>query len=168
MIKSFRNICFILLLNYTCQVQAMGFLDVFKIVVFSEVSGVVTLDGSPVEGAEVVRVADHEEDKVYTDRTITDNNGKFYFKEISVFSMRPLMLGTIIRQKIIIKYKEMEYLAWKTIKHNNHNYGELNDKGVENPVKLNLLCELTGDQEKFEIIQFATGKERITGLCRWG
>ena len=157
-----------LILNLTfSQVHAMGLLDLFTIHVFSDVSGVVTLNSEPVEGAEIIRTADHKHDKVYTDSAKSDKDGKFFFKDISTFSLRPIMLPTIIEQKIIIRYKGLDYLAWETTKWNNHKYGELNDEDTKDPIMLSLSCELTDDQAKYEVIKLKHGKRRITGLCNW-
>ncbi len=144
----------------------MGLFDLFKIYVFSDVTGVVTMNGVPVQGAEVLRTGDHEHDKVYQDKTMTDAEGRFSFGPISTFSMRPIMLGTIIRQKIVIKYQGMEYLAWKTTKTTNHRYGEINDEDVDRPVLLELACELTDPQDKRVVLEMELGKVGITGLCR--
>ena len=145
----------------------MGLFNFFTIYVFSEVKGVVTMNGEPVRGAQVIRVGDHEEDKVYSDTALTDAQGRFSFGSVSTFSLRPLMLGTIINQKITIKYQGMEYLAWKTAKQNNYLYGELNDEGAENPIKLDLLCELTEPQDKRTVLQMELRKVAISGLCSW-
>ena len=165
--KHSNRILFLLLLLNTSQVNAMGLFDFFTIHVFSPVTGVVTLNGEPVEGAEIVRTADHEEDKIYTDSVKSDIEGKFSFNDISTFSLRPIMLGTIIRQKIIIKHNGYEYLAWRTVKHSNHKYGELNDKDNPEPIKLNLRCELTDDQSKKRIVNLKYLNGIVVGLCEW-
>jgi len=167
MLRLLRNTAIILMLTFSSQGHAMGLFDVFTIYVFSEVRGVVTLDGKPAEGAEIIRIGDHEEDKVYTDRAVTDAAGRFEFGPISTFSLRPIMLGTIIRQKIEIKYQGNSYLAWDTVKRNNHRYGELNDEGVDSPIKLNLTCELMDSQEGRTVIQMEIRKVGIYGLCTW-
>jgi len=77
--------------------KAMAFFDFFTIYVFSEVKGVVTMNGDPVQAAQVTRVGDHEHDKMYTDTDVTDTQGRFAFGPVSTFSLRPIMLGTIIR-----------------------------------------------------------------------
>ena len=145
----------------------MGLFNFFTIYVFSEVKGVVTMNGEPVRGAQVIRVGDHEHDKVYSDTAVTDAQGRFSFGPVSTFSLRPLMLGTIIRQKITIKYQGMEYLAWETTKTSNHRYGELNDEEVENPIKLDLLCELTEPQDKRTVLEMELRNVGIYGLCSW-
>jgi len=169
MVTKYVKILFIsvLLLSSSTKVWGMALFDFFKIYVFSDVNGTVLLEGKPVQGAEIIRTADHEEDKVYTDSTTTDANGHFSLPPISTYSLRPIMLGTIIRQEIIIRYDGKEYLAWKTIKMNNHIYGELNDAGIENPVKFHLKCELTENQEKYEVIKLRHRNSRVTGLCSW-
>ncbi len=146
----------------------MGFFDLFIIHVFSDVSGIVTFQGEPVDSVKIIRTADHEHDKVYTDTTATDKDGKFSFKGVSTFSLRPIMLGTIIRQKIVIKYQGMEYLAWETLKRNNYKYGELNSEDAENPIKLHFFCELTNPQDTLTFIDFKRiNKGGVFGLCRW-
>jgi len=146
----------------------MGFFDLLTIHVFSNVSGIVTFQGEPVDGAKIIRTADHEHDKVYTDTTTTDKDGQFSFKGISTFTLRPIMMmGTIIRQKIMIKYQGMEYLAWRTLKRNNYKYGELNDEDAESPVNFHLLCELTNPQDERKVVQFKIFRQSVRGLCKW-
>ncbi len=145
----------------------MALFDFFKIYVFSDVTGIVLLDGSPVEGAEIIRTADHEEDKVYSDRTKSGADGRFSFPAISTYSLRPLMLGTIIRQEIKILHNGKAYLAWETTKHNKHLYGELNNADADNPIKLDLSCELTDDPEKETIVELKYLNALIKGVCRW-
>ena len=146
----------------------MGLFDFFTIHVFSDVSGVVTFKGEPVEGVKIIRTADHQNDKVYTDTTTTDNDGKFSFKGISTFSLRPIMLETVVRQKMVIKYQGMEYLAWETLKRNNYKYGELNNENTESPVMLHLFCELTNPQDTKTYVELKYGPNGVVyGLCRW-
>lgn len=45
------------LLISTTQVSAMSLFDFMKVCVFTDVSGVVTLEGKPVAGARIVRTA---------------------------------------------------------------------------------------------------------------
>jgi hypothetical protein len=154
-----------LTLNVT-QVNAMGFLDFMRIYIFSEVDGVVLLEGKPVKGATVVRTADYK-DKLYTDTVITDEQGRFHFDDIYIYSMR--LSNTSIRQKIVIQYDGSEYLAWELLKRHENHYGELTDpEKPDAPVKkLNLRCELTGDQSNEQVIEFILGKRTIYGLSHW-
>ena len=156
----------ILLIVFTTQVNAMGFLDFMKVYIFSEVDGVVLMEGKPVSGAKVVRTADFK-DKIYTDTVVTDGEGKFHFDDISTFSMR--LSETAILQKIVINHQEKEYLAWELLKRNDNHYGELNDPETsEKPIRmLNLTCELTENQDKKQVVNFKFGNKTIYGLSRW-
>jgi len=157
MLKFIRNISLF---------QAMGMLDFFTIYVFSNITGTVTINGEPAAGAEIFRYADHINDKEYIDSTTTDNNGYFEFGDISTFSLRPIVLQTVINQKIMIKYKGMEYLAWETTKLNNNKYGEINSEDASPKLPIQLECELTENQEKYQVLKIDLLNRRITGLCR--
>ena len=148
------------------QVHAMGFLDFMRIYLFSEVDGVVLLQGKPVSGATVVRMTEYR-DKMYNHTVLTDAQGRFHFDDIYVYSMR--LGNTSIGQHIIIHYAGKEYIAWRTIKHYDNRYGELTDPEVPDaPIKkLNLRCELTGDENSRQIIEFVLGNNSIYGLARW-
>ena len=156
----------ILLLVYATQVNAMGFLDFMKIYIFSEVDGVVLMEGKPVSGAKVVRTADYK-DKIHTDTVVTDELGRFHFDDISTFSMR--LSETAILQEIIIHNEGKEYKAWKQLKRNDIRYGELNDANTpENAIKkINLTCELTGDQNKEQVVGSELRRRTTYGLSRW-
>jgi hypothetical protein len=144
----------------------MGLLDFARIYIFSEVDGVVLMQGKPVSAAKVVRTADYK-DRLYTHTVITDEQGCFHFDDIYRYSLR--LSETAIHQKIVIHYQDKEYLAWELIKGHENRYGELTDpEKPENPViKLNLTCELIDDQEKKERLEFVLGDRIIYGLCRW-
>ena len=144
----------------------MGFLDFMRIYIFSEVDGVVLLEGKPVSGATVIRTADYK-DKLYSDTVITDDQGRFHFDDIYIYSMR--LFGTYIWQKITIQYDGKEYLAWKMMKGYDTRYSELSDPELPDaPIKkLQLRCELTGDQDSEQVIKFTLDQHTIYGLSRW-
>ena len=144
----------------------MGFLDFMRIYIFSEVDGVVTLEGKPVPGARVVRTADYK-DVVHTDTVMTDEQGRFHFDDLYTYSVR--LSETAIWQKIIIHYQDKEFLAWELLKTHENHYGELNDPETPKaPIKkLDLRCELTVDQNSKQVIDFELGKKTIYGLARW-
>ena len=65
--KNTLRLLIILLINIqVSQVNAMGFLDFMRIYIFSEVDGVVLLEGKPVSSATVMRTADYK-DKLYSE-----------------------------------------------------------------------------------------------------
>jgi uncharacterized protein DUF6795 len=164
MLKLFRFSFITLFVIYTNQVQAMGFLDFMRVYIFSEVDGVVLMNGKPVSGAKVIRTADYK-DKIHTNTVVTDNQGRFHFDDIFTYSMR--LSETAILQKIKIYYEGEEYLAWKLLKKHDSRYGELNDpdKPIESIQKLNLICELTDNQDKEQFIGSDLRRRIIYGLC---
>jgi len=126
----------------------------------------VLMNGKPVSGAKVIRTADYK-DKVHSNTVVTDEQGRFHFDDIYTYSMR--LSETAILQRIMIHYEDEEYLAWELLKRNDNRYGELNDPETpEKPIqKLNLTCELTGDQKNKQVVMFELGQKTIYGLSRW-
>lgn len=144
----------------------MGFLDFMRVYIFSEVDGVVLMNGKPVSGAKVIRTADYK-DKIHSNTVVTDEQGRFHFDDIYTYSMR--LSETAILQRIMIHYEGEEYLAWKLLKRNDNRYGELNDpETLDKPIKkLNLKCELTDNQDNKQVVHFELGQKTIYGLCQW-
>jgi hypothetical protein len=144
----------------------MGLLDFARIYIFSEVDGVVLMQGKPVSAAKVVRTADYK-DRLYTHTVITDEQGRFHFDDIYRYSLR--LSETAIHQKIVIHYQDKEYLAWELLKRNDSRYGELNAPETDDKpiVKLNLRCDLTEDQNKKQVVEFQLGNKTIYGLSQW-
>ncbi len=103
----------------------MGFFSTFRIYVCSDMKGVVVKDGVPVEGVLVTRIADHCNDKIYKNTAVSDKDGKFEFKAIAIWSLRPIIFGTVIVQMITLQYQEQELLGLKMFKNNNHRGGEI-------------------------------------------
>jgi len=143
----------------------MGMLDFMRVYIFSEVDGVVLMNGKPVSGANVIRTADYK-DKVHSNTVVTDEQGRFHFDDIYTYSMR--LSETAILQRIMIHYEGEEYLAWKLLKKHDSRYGELNDPDTpaESTQKLNLTCELTNDQDNEQFIGSELRRRIIYGLCR--
>ena len=131
----------------------MGLFDFMKVCLFSEVNGVVTLEGKPVAGAEIVRSAEIN-DKPYTDKTVTDENGRFHFDAMYTHSVNKILpMEPVIPQKILIKPQGHEYLAWEMTK---HDYG-INDE-IKMPIRL--ACELLNKESGKEY-----GPTVVWGIC---
>ena len=145
----------------------MSMFDAFKVYLFSEVNGVVTLEGQPVVGAEVIRSATLS--KTFTDRTITDTKGYFHFDEMTTQSFSTIMPGQrVIMQKIVIKYKNEIYLGWDRSRREYDQYGELNNmfdfKEGDVIVPLDFTCELKDEPTITPI----NGLEySAIGICKW-
>ena len=124
--------------------------DFLKIYLFSEVNGVVLLNGKPVQGAELIRTA-APGSKSYTDKAMTDAEGRFHFDAMVVHTLRTLIPGeAVIRQTISIRFQGKDYLGWKSTKRDIANHGELNllDPRKSLPIQLfRVECELTNEDD---------------------
>ena len=89
-----------------------------SIVLFSALAGVLTINGEPAPHAEVVRTA--YLGKTYTQRAITDAQGRFHFNKLT--TRKSLLLyfphEPLVSQKIVARVDNQEYLLWDYLKHN--------------------------------------------------
>lgn len=137
----------------------MGLFDFMKICLFSEVKGVVTLEGKPVAGAEIVRTAEIN-DKVHTDKTVTDESGKFHFEAMYTHSMNKIIfiIEPVIPQTMTIIHNDEEYLGWRTSKRDYHENAELDDGK-----KIRLTCEIADEPS----IKDQRVKRPVRGICKF-
>jgi len=132
----------------------MGLFDFMKVCLFSEVNGVVTLQGKPVAGAKIVRTAKIN-DTPYTDSTVTDKSGKFYFEARFTSSINKIVpVEPRIPQKLVIEHDGQEHTAWEMSKRNYDLDGELGKP-------INISCEITNKEVKQEI-----GYRILWGKCK--
>lgn len=118
---------------------AMGVFS--RLVLFSEVHGVVLKEGKPVAGAELVQkvVWSDDESKNRTQNTATDRNGAFEFPTIEANAglLRLIPAQPTIQQTIVIRYRGVEFVAWL------HGKGSYNANTELDGRPLHLECELT-------------------------
>jgi len=148
--------------------KAMAFFDFMKINVFSDVDGIVTLNGEPVSGATVKQYAEVEfNSNKFNREVVTDSQGRFHFDAIYARTMNTfLSSANMVSQLITIHYEGRSYDAWRKVKGNYDYGGELNNikdivgerdemkvfsnklssaQGGEKIIPLNFTCELTDD-----------------------
>ena len=140
----------------------MGLFDFVKICLFSEVNGIVTLNGKPVAGVEVIRTSQMGHDNIYTDKTVTDEQGRYRFAARFTHSVRKIApVEPVITQKIAFFHQDREYLGWEAVK---DGY-ELN---TELGQPINLACEL-GQEPKIKVGEYLINGEHsrraIYGVC---
>lgn len=132
----------------------MGMFDFLQVCLFSEVNGVVTLEGKPVAGAELVRTAILN-DKTYKDTATTDSEGRYHFDARFTRSINSILPSEpFIYQKMIIHHQGKEIRAWEVDKRNYDIDGE-----IKRP--LNFTCELTDQDEKKWF-----GPRAVLGICK--
>lgn len=97
-----------------------------KLCVFSEVTGVVTSDGRPVEGAVVERSWSWVSGEPRTDTVTTDARGRFAFPALFARSMMRsiLPMEPVVQQRIMIRHGDEEYVGYDFVKRNYDENGE--------------------------------------------
>lgn len=121
---------------------------------FSEVEGIVVLDGHPVKGAEVERQYTWKDD-LNAEHVLTDAQGRYRFSEVTATSLLWSLLPhePVIFQKLSIRYQGKEHKGWVLTKHNYDHLGEVGNR------PLNLICDLNDEP--------AAHRETETfGICR--
>ncbi|MFC1751081.1 DUF6795 domain-containing protein, partial [Pseudomonadota bacterium] len=145
---------------------SMAFFDSMNANLFSEMKGVVTLNGKPVSEAVIVRTATPDSGKEYTDSTQTDAQGRFHFARMEAFMpSRLLPSEKTVSQEVVIEHGGKKYLAWKAAT-NDVDKGELNKRsaiGTDKEIDINLSCELSAPETK----KRGAYTTVITGICSW-
>lgn len=96
-------------------VCGMALSDTGKVCLFSEISGVITLDGKPVANAKLIRTANHGKD--ITDETTTDANGHFTMPAIFSRTLTGILpMEFVDKQYIIVQHNGKEYKIWDGVK----------------------------------------------------
>ena len=135
----------------------MGLFDFMKVCLFSEVNGVVTLEGKPVAGADLIRTAEIN-DKVHTDRAMTDENGRFHFSAMYTNSLNKILpVEPVIPQTITIQYQGNSYSGWRTTR---RGYDENSE--MKNNKNIALTCELTDEDSMKE----KDLRRPVAGVCK--
>ncbi len=125
-----------------------------KLVLFSRVEGVITQEGKPVEGAEVIQeVLYKEADEVPIITAVSGAEGKFVLEEVTHSAgLSRLLPGQVsIVQRLVIRYQGKEYEGWR------HNKSSIEPNSELDGRPLKLVCELTTPPD-FEGTHF--------GICR--
>ena len=128
-----------------------------------EVNGIVTLNGTPIKGAQVVRTLDYDQE--YREERVTGADGRFDFPEKNIVSARPnkMLDETRVRQIITVNYEGTKYLLWYatpgTIKWRT---------GIANKLAA-MRCELTNSEIEhgFENVEKPQFPHSTFSICRW-
>jgi len=125
------------------------------------------LNGDPVEGVLLKRVAVPGSGKEYRDEVITGAKGQFVFSRMETSSVMKLLPGnSSVFQQMTIEYQGKEYLAWRIGAASDRYKGELNDDdvlGSGKEIDIDLVCELTAT----ETMKSAADLTVVSGICTW-
>lgn len=133
----------------------MSLSDVGKVCLFSSMSGTVHLDGEPLAGVRLVRVADRDGAK--TDETTTDKNGYFEFPAVYERTISKFLPQEFVaRQEITAHYAGEKKEIWWGVKRQMEENSEARGK------PLVVTCELNSEEKTVMI-----GSTSIHSLCVW-
>ncbi|MCJ7558249.1 MAG: hypothetical protein MUP90_15235 [Gammaproteobacteria bacterium] len=125
-----------------------------KLILFSRVDGVITQDGKPVEGAQIIQeVLYKNADEVPATTVVSGPAGDFVLEEVThaagVSRMLPGQVSVV--QRLVIRFQGKEYEGWR------HNKTSVEPDSELDGQPLKLVCELTTPPD-FEGTHF--------GICR--
>jgi len=133
----------------------MGLSDVGKVCLFSKMTGVIKLDGKPVENARLVRTVNLNKDIV--DETTTDENGGFEFSvKMTRTAAKFLPQEFAVKQVIWVFYQDKEYKIWSGVKRRPEENTESRGKDLV------IECELNSERNYIEV-----NNSPIISLCTW-
>ncbi len=133
----------------------MGLSDVGKVCLFSNMEGVIKLNGKPVSGAKLVRTVNLSKDEV--DETSTDENGNFKFEAKFARSLGKILPQEFaVSQVIIVSYEGKEYEMWSGVKRKPEE--DIESRGKPLVVE----CELNSEEKLIKV-----NNSPIFSLCTW-
>lgn len=123
--------------------------------VFSRVTGVVTDQGQPVEGAELVRSWYFPEADPQEDRATTAADGSFEFPALTaeVSMLKAVVpMQPIVFQRIVVRHDGEEYVAYDHMKDNYDENGEADGRSLD------FICSLQEEEDEYDF---------PFGICRF-
>jgi len=142
----------------------MGLFDFFKVYQASEFNGVLTNAGKPLSGVSLERKVDENDTYVTTQKTVTDENGKFRFPSVYRYGLTRFSIEeNRFFQKVSFVYDNENYTAFYKAKsgvEKNSEFQFLNGK-KEVFLPLNFSCDINTSDEG-EMYRTST----YTGICR--
>lgn len=135
--------------------QAMSMSDLGKVCLFSNISGVILMDGKPVVNARLVRTVDLSGKE--TDEAQTDNQGHFEMPAVFVRTITKFLPQEFSSsQEIIVHYQNKEYRMWSGVKRKPEENTESRGK------PLIVKCELNSEETMIKV-----NNSPIFSLCTW-
>jgi len=143
------------ILVFATGISAMGMSDLGKVCLFSEISGVITLEGKPVANARLVRIGDRDGAK--SDEATTDANGNFRFPAMfERTAAKYLPQEFVVQQQIQAHFQGKEYAMWAGVKRTPEENTESRGK------PLVVKCELNSATNSITV-----NRSVFITLCTW-
>jgi len=144
-----------LILIYSYGSQAMSMTDLGKVCLFSNISGVILIDGKPVKNAKLVRTVDLSGKEI--DEARTDENGHFEMPAVfarTITKYLPQEFSSY--QEIVVHYNNTAYRIWSAVKRKPEENIEARGK------PLIIKCELNSEETMIKV-----NNSPIFSLCIW-
>ncbi|OHA80390.1 MAG: hypothetical protein A2675_01335 [Candidatus Yonathbacteria bacterium RIFCSPHIGHO2_01_FULL_51_10] len=123
-----------------------------KIVLFSAVNGVITLDQKPLAGARVTRTVEWK-DETYKDEATTSASGSFHLPEMPGPG-RIVLAEFVASQLMEVEYQDQKWLIWRMVKREAGPNRELVDdnnwESAGTPIEFS--CELSTPTRKIKLL----------------
>ena len=157
--KFFSQLIMLVLLFISFGAYAMSINDIGKQCLFSSFSGAITLNGKPVNGAKIKRVAYRSHTKGdKTDYATTNEQGEFAMPAVwdrnIVGKFLPMEFAAA--QEVFVYFEGQEYQIWNGVKRQKEENTESNGE------ELNIQCELTS-----EFIFKSVNGNKFKTRCTW-
>lgn len=139
--------------------------DSMVVVLFSPMQGKVKLQRTSVRNAMITRRAQFR-GREYVQKTISDSSGNFYFTPLKKFRFFYKDDVVQVNQEMTIEYRNVIYLAWRTVKVNTHCGGEISvqRRPLRQPIVLE--CDLAERANRKTFFNFPFRKKLVFGLSR--
>jgi hypothetical protein len=152
------------LMIFSQQVMAdmFSWLKKYDVHLSPAVQGIVTLDGKPVAGAEVLRELTYDKD--YIDKTVTAADGSFRFLEKQIRSRKPGSLQEMrTRQVISLRYQNKQHLLWYLTT------SSITPQRAIVQKLASLQCDLTNEEleQVFTNVEKPDFPHSTFSICRW-
>jgi len=134
----------------------MAFFSKEEVVLFSPMEGVITYEGAPAVGAEVVLSIKWRGDDGSEITVVTDGDGRFELPVIKDNLRSILPAEFVVYQDIHVHYRGDVFPVWVMSKREKALYGELGGRPV------GLGCELTNELQKVDVPRGLLGTS-----CHW-
>lgn len=135
--------------------------EILKFYIYPEIRGIVTLNGTPVEGAEV-NLLYRCDSRQHSVKCKTAANGGFFFSQKNKYSLLGLLpIESQIYYKLTITYNHVTYKACEVLKLFKEEEPEFTK------LLSSLQCELTKPETDYIIHSDSVHMNIISGIANW-
>lgn len=156
--SSINRLIIFCLLVFSGEIFPMSFIagEESEVVLFSPMSGYITLNGVPVKDVVLERKVKWSGDKEFKDAITTDENGRFAFGVLKDHVKTSPLSQFVVNQSIYATHENKNFKVWVRGNLDGKEVSELGGKPI------NFRCELTDPFVRIEVDNGQLGT-----LCQW-